>query len=444
MDPASPHQVFISYSTKDTAAAEALCQALEQRDLRCWIAPRDIVGGELWRVAALEAIKTAQAVVLVLSPNSNVSDEVGAEIDRAKSHKVPVIPIAIESVEPSPMLELALAGRHRLRAFPPPFEGHLGHVVDSVLRLIRGIPLANAYLIQRGPAAHRDYTNRPGGSWRANIGVQTVEELRNTLIQDKVELLDTEEVRVRGTLYPCALLSSGWWEHRGAKTQQLKWRDSLQGWLFHGFDEWGPSWDFTWDFEHWSVNKDKPYFIAQLGMGDEANSIPVLLPAEKARSLQERFDRGWGGLEVVVSGVLGHRRHFAEHIDPRALELFGGLLDYCVWVDEGNKDHKVTRLPERTDIYSGYLWKCLAPKSFLKDAVPSLEDVYFIWEHVNFADKDALAYCLESMHNKEEYVRRRYGDLVLIQKSSALVPGTPTLAADTVYGMLMSKAGEDI
>ena len=77
-------------------------------------------------------------------------------------------------------------------------------------------------------------------------------------------------------------------------------------------------------------------------------------------------------------------------------------------------------------------------------ATPCLSDVFFLWEHVNFASKDALAYCLESLNNKEEHVRRRYGELLLIQKSSALVPGSPILAADSVYNMLLGKSGNEI
>jgi hypothetical protein len=35
--------VFISYSTKDKATADAACAALESAGIRCWIAPRDVI-----------------------------------------------------------------------------------------------------------------------------------------------------------------------------------------------------------------------------------------------------------------------------------------------------------------------------------------------------------------------------------------------------------------
>jgi hypothetical protein len=86
----------------------------------------------------------------------------------------------------------------------------------------------------------------------------------------------------------------------------------------------------------------------------------------------------------------------------------------------------------------------VAPKALLHGSAACLNDVYFIWEHVNFASRDAIAYCLEAMRHKEDYIRRQYGDLILVQKSSSLVDGTPALEAESVYGMLLGKTGEEI
>ena len=44
------HDVFISYSTADKTAADAVCAILEGNGVRCWIAPRDIMRGGLGRV----------------------------------------------------------------------------------------------------------------------------------------------------------------------------------------------------------------------------------------------------------------------------------------------------------------------------------------------------------------------------------------------------------
>lgn len=39
------HDVFISYSSQNSKAAQAICHTLEQHKIRCWIAPRDIPSG---------------------------------------------------------------------------------------------------------------------------------------------------------------------------------------------------------------------------------------------------------------------------------------------------------------------------------------------------------------------------------------------------------------
>jgi hypothetical protein len=51
------HDVFISYSSKDNPAADATCAVQESKDMRCWIAPRDM----------------SRVLVLVFSANANLS-----------------------------------------------------------------------------------------------------------------------------------------------------------------------------------------------------------------------------------------------------------------------------------------------------------------------------------------------------------------------------------
>jgi hypothetical protein len=58
------HDVFVSYSSQDKTAANAVCAVLEQNGIRCWIAPRDITPGERWGAAIVGAINCARAMVL--------------------------------------------------------------------------------------------------------------------------------------------------------------------------------------------------------------------------------------------------------------------------------------------------------------------------------------------------------------------------------------------
>jgi formylglycine-generating enzyme required for sulfatase activity len=130
------HDVFISYSSKDKIIADAVCAKLENNQIRCWIAPRDILPGMEYGQALVEAIKKSRAVVLVLSSNSNVSSQVMREIERAVSNEIPIIPLRIENILPSESMEFYLSSVHWLDAITPPIEKHLDKLTDTVVRIL--------------------------------------------------------------------------------------------------------------------------------------------------------------------------------------------------------------------------------------------------------------------------------------------------------------------
>jgi hypothetical protein len=308
---------------------------------------------------------------------------------------------------------------------------------------------ARSYIRDKGPCAYKGMGN-PAVDWDLALdGVIDVADLREMLLYDpdRREKLKQQprQVSAKGLLYPCALLVSGWWESRMEKIEGTKWSDDIQKWLFSGFHSWGPSWDFTWDFEHPENDGNKPSFVAQLGYGDEANSIPVIIPADKVKKLVGKFrERGRaigidvGGLLSTVTGVLCHRSHCPE---AAKLGLVGGILDFCIWLKPGEEEHKISPDKGKPDVYSGYLWKCLTRSAWFNEGKPlELNQVYFVWEHTNFADQDSVKYNLDSLGHKEAYIRefndRKFHDnseLVLLQKSSLLVPGQPKWSKKDFY-----------
>src|SRR5580700_10658192 len=68
---AMSHDVFISHSSLDKLAADAICHGLEAKGIRCWIAPRDQVAGRAYGQQITTAIETAQVMVLIFSDNVN-------------------------------------------------------------------------------------------------------------------------------------------------------------------------------------------------------------------------------------------------------------------------------------------------------------------------------------------------------------------------------------
>ena len=132
------HDVFVSYSAKDKAFADGLCAALENKRIRCWVAPRDVLPGKNYAEALIEALNNSKIMVLVFSSNSNNSLHVAREVERAVNKGIPIIPIRIENVIPTKSMEYFLSVPQWLDAFTPPLEEHLQKLTDTVQALLGG------------------------------------------------------------------------------------------------------------------------------------------------------------------------------------------------------------------------------------------------------------------------------------------------------------------
>jgi hypothetical protein len=130
------HDVFISYSAQDKPTADAVCAKLESRGVRCWIAPRDILGGEEYAAALVNALRTSRLMVLIFSSGANQSQQVLREVERAVSKGLPILPLRIEDVPPSEAMEFYISSRHWLDALTPPLENHLLRLTDTVTLLL--------------------------------------------------------------------------------------------------------------------------------------------------------------------------------------------------------------------------------------------------------------------------------------------------------------------
>jgi hypothetical protein len=131
------HDVFISYASNDKVVADAVCAALEADHIRCYIAPRDVLPGQGYAQALVDAIHNAKVFVLVFSAASNSSHQVEREVDRAVSCGLPVLPLRVDDVMPSDWLEYYLAGQHWLDALTPPLEHHLARLSEATSILLQ-------------------------------------------------------------------------------------------------------------------------------------------------------------------------------------------------------------------------------------------------------------------------------------------------------------------
>jgi TIR domain len=130
------HDIFLSYASVDKPIADAAVATLEARGIRCWIAPRDIIGGLDWSAQIVDAVSASRVLVLVFSGVSNESPQVKREVERAVSKGLPVIPFRIEDVPLSKHMEYFISTPHWLDALTEPLQSHLDLLAETVGLLI--------------------------------------------------------------------------------------------------------------------------------------------------------------------------------------------------------------------------------------------------------------------------------------------------------------------
>jgi hypothetical protein len=279
-------------------------------------------------------------------------------------------------------------------------------------------------------------------------GPTTVSRIKEYLRQLKRQgetLREPRLLAVQDTFFPCILLTSGWWERGSSAGRALpRFDDKVQEWLFKGFDLWAPSWDLS--LAAASETGAQTHLVGQLGSGDEADSIPVLVARSKAAGVL-----GLQGddavMSVTVTGVLKHVSHCSPE-ERGALATASAadeddsaedVQEYCLVVEEHEPLHDVARRLAMPDLYSGYLWQCWGPRASL-ERDPRLDEVYFIWEHTNFSSSEALKYNLDALQYKVSRLTRRIDNPILMQKShSRLVPDTPQLSTRQFYDLLFKR-----
>jgi hypothetical protein len=131
------HDVFISHSTRDKPVSDAVCAALENAGVRCWVAPRDVQPGRSFAGEITRAIQQSKAMVLIFSANSNNSSQVLREVQLAVDSQLHILQFRIEDVLLNDDLKYYLSTPHWLDAMIPPLESHLERLATSLKVLLK-------------------------------------------------------------------------------------------------------------------------------------------------------------------------------------------------------------------------------------------------------------------------------------------------------------------
>ncbi|MDR1627843.1 MAG: toll/interleukin-1 receptor domain-containing protein, partial [Oscillospiraceae bacterium] len=112
------HQVFISYSSKDRNVADKVLAMLESRNIKCWMAPRDIIGGVEYGDVIDKAILNCKAVVVIFSAYSQQSQWVKGELNLGFSYHKAIVPYRIDDTVLQGAMRLMLNDKHWIDANP--------------------------------------------------------------------------------------------------------------------------------------------------------------------------------------------------------------------------------------------------------------------------------------------------------------------------------------
>jgi formylglycine-generating enzyme required for sulfatase activity len=129
------HDVFISYSSKNIKVAQAVCHILEQHEIRCWMAPRDIPPGAEYGDLIDEAIKNAKVVVILFSEDSATSMWVKGEMNIAFEEQKVIIPFRLDKTPFKGQNRLMLNQKHWIDAFPD-YKTKFNDLVKAVAQTI--------------------------------------------------------------------------------------------------------------------------------------------------------------------------------------------------------------------------------------------------------------------------------------------------------------------
>ena len=124
--------IFVSYASPDRDIAFRIVSFLEEQGITCWVAPRDVPPGVEYGQAIIDGIAESRALVLVLSDQSNESQFVKKEVERAVSKTKPVLPVRIREVTPSGSLEFFISSAQWVDAWKSPMEQYLLPLVSAI------------------------------------------------------------------------------------------------------------------------------------------------------------------------------------------------------------------------------------------------------------------------------------------------------------------------
>ena len=129
------YDVFISHSSKNAEVATSLVAYIEENGLKCFIAPRDIVGGISYAEQLVHAINDCEVFLLLVSEEINKSEQVLNELEIAVDNNKIILPFKIDESTYNDSYKYYLKRKHWINAIPDPVL-HFAEVLKTIRLLM--------------------------------------------------------------------------------------------------------------------------------------------------------------------------------------------------------------------------------------------------------------------------------------------------------------------
>ena len=111
------NNVFISFGERDIEKARYIRQVLENNGISCFFSPDHTADKEEYASLILDAIKSCEVFLLILSSNAQNSNQVKRELEKALEYDKTIFPFTVEDFELNREFNFMLAQTQRVNAF---------------------------------------------------------------------------------------------------------------------------------------------------------------------------------------------------------------------------------------------------------------------------------------------------------------------------------------
>jgi hypothetical protein len=160
------HDALIVYATKDKVIADAICNRLENRKIRCRIAPRDLSMDGRHGRKIVDVLSNCHVIILVLSPDMGYSADEKMFIEKASSKSIPMLTYWIEDELSKYLMVNCGHEAHWLDVMDHVNEGALDRFIDMAAKIagfVSQVP-TDSTTIADGQSRRDDHAMVPSGN----------------------------------------------------------------------------------------------------------------------------------------------------------------------------------------------------------------------------------------------------------------------------------------